>query len=106
MIKVLMFPLFYLWEILTGSLRVGRDVLSPKPNIQPVILRVPVNLENPRKRLLLAALVSMTPGTLSIREEDEGDILVVHSLYGGSDPDAAITHIKAHYESVVARLPI
>lgn len=106
MIKILRFPLFYLWEIVTGSLRVTRDVLTPQPRIHPAVLHIPVSLQNPRQRLLLAALVSMTPGTLSIREEQNGTILVVHSLYGGTDPEAAVAHIKDQYESVIARLPI
>lgn len=100
------FPFFYLLEIAAGALRIARDVLAPKPNLDPVILRVPLSLKSSRQRLLLANLVSMTPGTLSIDEEDDGKILIVHSLYGGSDPAAELAHIKDRYESVVAKLPI
>jgi multicomponent Na+:H+ antiporter subunit E len=104
--SLLIFPFFYLHAIITGALRIAWDVLSPKPNLHPVLLRVPVDLRSVRQRLLLANLVSMTPGTLSVDEEDDGRILVVHSLYGGEDPDAEMREIKERYERVVARLPI
>lgn len=106
MLALLIFPFFYIYEIVLGALRIAWDVVSPKPKLAPVILRIPVNLKNGRQRLLLANLVSMTPGTLSVGEEDNGNILIVHSLYGGEDPEAELNHIKTHYESVVARLPI
>lgn len=103
---LLLFPFFYLREIVAGALRVARDVLSPRPRIDPVILRVPVELSSPRQRLLLACLVSMTPGSISVGEADGGRTLLVHSLYGGADPAAARHEIQDRYESVVARIPI
>ncbi|MGB6221643.1 Na+/H+ antiporter subunit E [Haloferula sp.] len=102
---LLMFPFFYLWAIVCGAMRIAKDVLASKPDLHPVLLRIPINLTS-RQRLLLANLVSMTPGTLSVDEEDDGRVLVVHSLYGGLDPKGEIREIKDRYESVVAKLPI
>ncbi|MBT8043778.1 MAG: Na+/H+ antiporter subunit E [Verrucomicrobiae bacterium] len=103
---LIIFPFFYLMEIALGALRIAGDVLAPKPKLQPVMLRVPVDLKTDMQRLLLANLISMTPGTLSVGEEKNGSILLVHSLYGGADPEQEIQHIKSKYETVVARLPI
>ncbi|MFT6179311.1 MAG: multicomponent Na+:H+ antiporter subunit E [Paracoccaceae bacterium] len=102
---ILLFPLLYLWDVLVGGLRVARDILSPKPKLHPVLLKVPVSLASPTKRFFLANLISMTPGTVSIAEEDEGRILVVHSLYGGENPKAVITEIQDRYEKFLAQLP-
>lgn len=106
MITLLIFPFYYLKEIVLGALYVGYDVLTPRSRINPVLLRVPIDLESPRKRLLLASLITMTPGTLSVDEVDEGRTLLVHSLYGGSDPEGTLAEIKERYEKLVARLPI
>ena len=103
---ILTFPFFYIKEVILGTLLVARDVLSPKPKLSPILLKVPLVPMNPRQRLLLACLISMTPGTLSIDEEDHGRTLIVHSLYGAKDPQAAINHLKNHYESVISTLPI
>lgn len=104
---LLIFPFFYVYKIATGALRIARDVLSPAPKLSPVLLHVPVDLPSDLHRLVLAALVSMTPGTLSVDEADDGRILLVHSLYGGEDPEAEIHHIQEQYAARVRaiRLP-
>lgn len=102
---ILLFPFLYLKDIIVGALRVARDILSPHPDLHPVILRVPVTLTSPTKRFVLANLISMTPGTVSIAEEEEGRILIVHSLYGAKDPDALIREIQDNYERFLAQLP-
>ena len=103
---LLIFPLFYLKAIFDGALRITKDVLTPHPYSNPVLIRVPLDIRSPRQRLLLANLISMTPGTLSVDEEEDGRVLVVHSLYGGADPKRELREIKERYESVVAKLPI
>lgn len=102
MIALLIFPFFYIYEIFVGAMRVSRDVLSPRPKLSPVLLRVPVDLPSGVHRLVLASLITMTPGTLSVDEIDGGRALLVHSLYGGEDPDAEIRHIQEKYASRVA----
>ncbi|MEM9237152.1 MAG: Na+/H+ antiporter subunit E [Verrucomicrobiota bacterium] len=104
---LLFFPFFYVFEIAAGALRIARDVLAPHPRLRPVLLRVPVDLPSDVHRLILAALVAMTPGTLSVDEVDEGRTLLVHSLYGGDDPEGEIRHIQEKYAALVGsiRLP-
>ena len=102
---ILLFPLLYLRDVVFGALRVARDVLATNPDLSPVILRVPVSLTSPTKRFLLANLISMTPGTIAVAEEDEGKILVVHSLYGARDPGALVAEIQEVYQKFLSRLP-
>lgn len=102
---ILLFPFLYLRDVVFGALRVARDVLTPRPRLDPVILRVPVSLASPTKRFLLANLISMTPGTVTVAEEDNGATLVVHSLYGGNDPDALVREIQENYQNFLSRLP-
>ncbi len=103
--SLLLFPFRYLSDVLFGGLRVARDILSPNPNFQPILLHVPVSLESPTKRFILANLISMTPGTLTVAEENGGKTLLVHSLYGAGDPQALITEIQTRYEAILAKLP-
>ena len=102
---ILLFPFLYLKDVLFGGIRVAGDILSPNPKLHPILLRVPVSLTSPTKRFFLANLVSMTPGTVSVAEEDEGRILIVHSLYGGENPDAEILAIQTRYEKFLNQLP-
>lgn len=103
---LVIFPFFYVKEVLTGALLVARDVLLPKNLLAPVLLQVPLEPLTPRQRLLLACLISMTPGTISVAEEEEGRMMLVHSLYGANNPQSVIDHLKSRYEAVVAKLPI
>jgi len=102
---ILLFPFLYLSDVVFGALRVAWDVLRPVPRLSPILLYVPVSLTSPTKRFILASLVSMTPGTISIAEQNGGRTLLVHSLYGGDDPEAAILEIQERYESFLAQLP-
>lgn len=104
--SALTFPFFYLKEIVYGTLLVARDVLSPKQKLAPVLLHVSVDKLSPRQRLVLACLVSMTPGTISVAETDDSKEMLIHALYAANDPEAAINHLKDHYEPFVALLPI
>jgi multicomponent Na+:H+ antiporter subunit E len=102
---ILFFPFLYFRDILVGSLRIARDVFAPRPDLRPVILRVPVTLTSPVKRFILANLISMTPGTVSVAEEKDGRVLVVHSLYGADDPDALIRDLQETYHRFLSQLP-
>lgn len=108
MSPLLKFPFFYLTEVIRGAANVAWDVLTPGSRVNPVLLRVPLFLDSPRQRLLLANLITMTPGTLAVDEVEEGAarLLLVHSLYGGAEPEAALNEIQERYQKVVARLPI
>ena len=105
-IRLLYFPFYYVWEIIAGALRISWDVLHPRPKLAPVLVRVPVEKLSARQRLVLAALVTMTPGTLSVDLLDEADQLVVHGLYDAKDPEALLATIRNRYQPVVAKLPI
>lgn len=107
MIKTLViFPFFYLKEVVLGTLLVARDVVSPKQKLAPVLLHVSVDKLSPRQRLVLACLISMTPGTISVGESEDAKEMIIHALYGAHDPKAAIDHLKNKYEPFVSLLPI
>ena len=105
-LSLLFFPLYYLWEIVAGALRISWDVIHPRPRLAPILVRVPLQPLTPRQRLLLANLVTMTPGTLSVDLLDEDSVLLVHGLYARDSPQELITTIQNRYQPVVAGLPI
>ena len=106
MTELLKFPIFYLKEILSGVARVTLDVVRPKPKICPAVIRLPIDGLSARQRLLLACLISMTPGSLSIGEAEAGEVMLIHCLYGANDPAAEVQHLQKHYYRFVKSLPI
>ena len=73
----------FLRELVLSSVRVAIDVLR--------------DIDEDAAITLLANLISLTPGTLSIDVADDRSCLYVHAMYGG-DPDALALEIKRTFE--------
>jgi multicomponent Na+:H+ antiporter subunit E len=95
----------FLWELLVSSLRVTYDVLSPGHNYKPAILAVPIDLDKDFQITLLANLVSLTPGTLSLDVSKDKKTLFIHSM-NAPDPEALKRSIKNSFERRIKELSL
>ncbi len=86
--KAFVFGLLYLWEILLSNLRTARQVLLPQGRVRPAIIAVPISLRQEGQIMLLANLVSLTPGTLSLDVSTDRSTLYVHVLDLATPPEA------------------
>ncbi len=75
-------------------------VLSPKMNIEPGIVAVPTELESEWEVTLLASLISLTPGTLSMDFSEDSKILYIHSVHV-PDREEAIKQIHDTFERAI-----
>ena len=89
--------LFFLWELLVSSLRVAWDVLTPRQRMRPAIVAVPLEELSDGEITLLANLISLTPGTLSLDVSADKRTLFVHAMDVG-DPDALVRSLKRDFE--------
>jgi len=103
--KLLLFPFFYLKEILVGSVMVARDSLFPIKHLSPAIVKLDTSMLTIGQRYVLACLISMTPGTLSIGETNDGDTMLVHCLYS-SNPEEVRKHLNTNYKDIILKLPL
>lgn len=103
--SLLAFAAFYLKELVAGASRISRDVLHPAPDLRPVLVRAPLPELTSGQRLVLANLISMTPGTLTVDYLDEDSTLVIHALWDGDKPDRLLRTVATRYVPTVARLP-
>lgn len=85
-------------DIVTANWRVARQVIGPLHRLSPAFVEVPLDLRDPFVATLLASVVSLTPGTLSIDVDRQRWILLIHAL-DAPDPQALVREIKARYES-------
>lgn len=92
-----------LWDIVVANLTVARIVLSPLSNPQPAWVPVPLDTRHPTATTLLAAIITMTPGTVSCVVDDERHEILVHAL-DCSDPAALAADIKARYEAPLVEI--
>jgi multicomponent Na+:H+ antiporter subunit E len=84
---------FFLFELLLSTLRVFWDVVTPGHISRPGIVGVPLNAESDMEILLVANLISLTPGTLSIDLSEDRQTLYVHVMFL-DDPDRFRQGIK------------
>lgn len=87
------FLAYYLEQVWRSNLRVAYDVLSPRPRIAPAIVELPLTATADGEITALANLISLTPGTLSLKVSDDRRSLFVHVMYL-DDEAAAIAEMK------------
>ena len=88
---------FFLKELVVSSIRVAVDVLRPRFTMRPAIIKVPLDVRSDIEITLLANLISLTPGTLSVDVSDDKAHLYVHAMYG-DEPDLVVRGIKHDFE--------
>jgi len=81
--------LYYGWQWILGNLQMARLLLRPKLEIAPGILKFPLRARQPAQVALLASLITLTPGTLTLDVADDYGALYIH-VVDASDPEAAL----------------
>lgn len=87
----------FLWDIVVANLVVAKLVLGPRRALQPCFVYLQLELENDFAIVLLANMITLTPGTVSVDVSPDRRTLVVHCL-SEPDPEAAVALIKSRYE--------
>lgn len=84
---------YFLYQLLVSNLRVLWDVITPRQGSRPGIVGVPLAARTDLEITLVANLVSLTPGTLSLDVSDDRKTLYVHVMFM-DDIDAVRAAIK------------
>ncbi|MGB5986053.1 MAG: Na+/H+ antiporter subunit E [Desulfobacterales bacterium] len=88
---------FFLKELLISNLRVAWDVLTPGQISKPGIVGIPLSAKSDLEILLVANLISLTPGTLSIDLSPDRTTLYVHVMFL-DDPEKFRQSVKQGLE--------
>lgn len=83
----------FLKELVLANLQLARDVLRPELPFHPRHLRLDVRDLGRTQTVLLANLISLTPGTITVDAEEDGSALYVHTLYA-ADPEAVQAQMR------------
>jgi multicomponent Na+:H+ antiporter subunit E len=79
--RVLSFTAFFLWELLLANLRVAHDVMTPRLYARPGVIAIPLEARTDVEITLLASLINLTPGSLSLDVSDDRRELYIHAMY-------------------------
>ena len=79
--RVIKFGGFFVWQLVLANLRVTYDILTPHRTMRPAVVAVPLDVTRPAAVTLLANLITLTPGTLSLDLSPDGRLLYVHAMH-------------------------
>jgi multicomponent K+:H+ antiporter subunit E len=85
------------WDIVVANVAVARLILGPRDRLRPAFIQIPLELKNPQSIVLLASIITMTPGTVSADMTEDRQTLIVHAL-DCPDPASMVADIKNRYE--------
>jgi len=98
LVRVIGFAIFFAWELLLANLRVAWAVVRPRAHLRPAIVAVPLDVRSDLAIQLLAATITLTPGTLSLDVSSDRRTLYVHVVDVGDGVEATVAAIKASFE--------
>lgn len=95
--KIVSFILYFTYQIIKANIQVAYDVVTPKFYMKPGIVQVPLDARSDVEITLLANIVSLTPGTLSLDVSTDRSVLYIHAMYI-DDRESFIYEIKNGFE--------
>lgn len=97
------FLFFFAWQVVLANLRLMVFLFSPNSRMRPGIVRVPVDLRTPAAITILANVITLTPGTLTLEVSADSRFLYVHSIDVPS-PEILREGIKRGFERRIAEV--
>lgn len=95
--QIVSLALLFVYELLLSALRVAVIVLRPKIELKPGIIAYPLTVDRDFEITMLANLITLTPGTLSVDVSEDRKTLYVHCI-DVPDKQATIDDIKNGFE--------
>ena len=75
------FAFYFAWEVVKANLQVAYEVVTPGNQMTPGIVAIPLDAKTDAEITMLANLITLTPGTLSLEVSADRRTLFVHALY-------------------------
>ncbi|MEN0021450.1 MAG: Na+/H+ antiporter subunit E [Planctomycetota bacterium] len=89
---------FTVRELVIANIKVAWYTVSSLESLQPAVLRVPLAEDATDTEVtLLAILVTLTPGTLTLDVLGDNEVMLIHFMHV-EDPEAAKLDIKEGFE--------
>lgn len=94
---------YFIKELIKSCIMVARDCIAPRPNLHPAIVKMPLEARSDGEIFLLANLITLTPGTLTLDVAPDRSFLLVHSIYA-TDEAALIADLKSGMERRIGKV--
>ena len=92
--------IYFVYELIVSSVRVAHDVLTPRSRAKPGIIAIPLDVTTDAQITMLANLISLTPGSLSLDVSADRRVIYAHLMFI-DDADEERAAIKTGMERKV-----
>jgi multicomponent Na+:H+ antiporter subunit E len=92
--------LLFTRELILSALKVAWLTLQPRLSLRPAIIAYPLTVTTDAQITLLANMITLTPGTLSVDVSDDRRTLFIHCIDAPSR-EAIINDIAGGFETKV-----
>ena len=97
--RYLQYGVTLVWEIVKANVQTMKVILSHKAAYRPAVVRLQVPLEEASSRVLLSNSITLTPGTVTIRQHEEEFLVLCLDKDGGEAiPDWNLVRILKKLE--------
>ncbi|MCX7304509.1 MAG: Na+/H+ antiporter subunit E [Hyphomicrobiales bacterium] len=96
-VRIVSLAALFVRELMLSGWRVARLVTSPRMHLKPGIFAYPLAVDRDFEITLLANMITLTPGTLSVDVSPDRRTLYVHAL-DCSDVEKSIAEIRDGFE--------
>jgi multicomponent Na+:H+ antiporter subunit E len=97
------FAFFYVWQLVLANLRVASDVMTPGASARPGVLAIPLEAKSDAEITMLANLITLTPGSVSLDVSSDRRFLYLHAMYI-DDVDQYREDVKTSFERRVLKV--
>ena len=81
LLGILWLPVYLVYDLVAGSVRVGWEILTPGNTTTPAFVEVPLRCHNDFEISVMANLVSLAPGSLTVAARHDPATVWVHAVF-------------------------
>lgn len=78
--RLIELALYFLADLVRANLRLAATILSPRMNLRPAVVVVPLVLQSEAAVIMLVNMVTLTPGTLALDISSDRRFLYIHAV--------------------------
>lgn len=100
---VIGFGAYFIWELIKANFLVAYEVITPKPEMTPGIIAIPLDVKTDAEITILTSVIALTPGSFCLDVSSDKKTLYVHGMYT-SNKQKFISDIKNGFEKRIINL--
>lgn len=78
--RLLLFSLFFLYDMIRANLEVAKEILTPRFELKPAVISFEHRLNSDFEITMFCNLIALTPGTMVLKISDDKKLLYIHTF--------------------------